>query len=126
MADRRHVCRRRPIEPRRFRARMGAVRRRVGAGQAAVSRPASDDQCPWQAPVDPSRIVSAARVSIRTSPDPAGAPLFYREVNLPFLEAIKDPAAHIRWRFGDIASPGDASDCVGKTARVRQLPLLLG
>jgi tetratricopeptide (TPR) repeat protein len=26
-------------------------------------------------------------------------PLFYREVNLPFKEAVKDPS-HIRWRFG--------------------------
>jgi len=30
--------------------------------------------------------------------------LFYREVNLPFLEAVKDPSK-IRWRFGSIASP---------------------
>ena len=33
-----------------------------------------------------------------------GAPLFFREVNLPFLMAVKDPAAFIRWRFGDISS----------------------
>jgi tetratricopeptide (TPR) repeat protein len=32
-----------------------------------------------------------------------GAPLFYREVNLPFVEAVKDPSA-IRWRFGAISS----------------------
>jgi len=28
-------------------------------------------------------------------------PLFYREVNLPFKEAVKDPS-HIRWRFGTL------------------------
>ena len=30
-----------------------------------------------------------------------GAPLFYREVPLPFIDAVKDPA-RIRWRFGTI------------------------
>ena len=38
------------------------------------------------------------------SPDSVGAPIFYREVNLPFAEAVKDPSK-IRWRFGSIASP---------------------
>ena len=33
-----------------------------------------------------------------------GAPLFYREVILPFEEADKDPS-RIRWRFGPIDSP---------------------
>lgn len=28
-------------------------------------------------------------------------PLFYRDVNLPFSEAVKDPS-HIRWRFGTL------------------------
>ena len=41
---------------------------------------------------------------IYTSKDEVGAPIFYREVNLPFSEAVKDPAAHIRWRFGSVAS----------------------
>jgi len=43
-------------------------------------------------------------VSICTSGDEVGAPLFYREVNLPFKEAVKDPT-RIRWRFGAISSP---------------------
>jgi len=30
--------------------------------------------------------------------------LFYREVNLPFVDAVKDPS-RIRWRFGSISSP---------------------
>jgi tetratricopeptide (TPR) repeat protein len=50
------------------------------------------------------RLLSAGRISIRTSEDEVGAPLFYREVNLPFVDAVKDPS-HIRWRFGDISSP---------------------
>jgi len=32
-----------------------------------------------------------------------GAPIFYREVNLPFRDAVNDPS-QIRWRFGDVAS----------------------
>jgi len=51
----------------------------------------------------PRRVVSAARIVIRTSTDEVGAPLFYREVNLPFVDAVKDPS-RIRWRFGSIAS----------------------
>jgi tetratricopeptide (TPR) repeat protein len=50
------------------------------------------------------KIVSAGRISIKTSKDKVDAPLFYREVNLPFVDAVKDPS-HIRWRFGDISSP---------------------
>ena len=50
------------------------------------------------------RIVSGGRISITTSQDEVGAPLFYREVNLPFVDAVKDPS-HIRWRFDAISSP---------------------
>ena len=52
----------------------------------------------------PAKITSTGHVTIRTSKDRVGAPLFYREVNLPFVEAVKDPSL-IRWRFGDISSP---------------------
>ena len=52
----------------------------------------------------PSTIRSRGRLRIGTSPDAVGAPIFYREVNLPFKEAVKD-STHIRWRFGSIASP---------------------
>ncbi len=55
-------------------------------------------------PLRPAELLSSDEVSIRTSPDEVGAPIFYREVNLPFLEAVKDPASHIRWRFGAISS----------------------
>jgi len=51
----------------------------------------------------PKKILSASRISIKTSQDEVGAPLFYREVNLPFVDAVKDPS-HIRWRFGSISS----------------------
>lgn len=50
-----------------------------------------------------TRILSKASISFQTSRDAVDAPLFFREVNVPFLEAVKDPAAHIRWRFGDIS-----------------------
>ncbi len=53
---------------------------------------------------DPRRILSGACISISTSADEVGAPLFYREVHLPFVKAVADPAAHIRWRFGEISS----------------------
>jgi len=50
------------------------------------------------------KILTGARLSLRTSRDEVGAPLFYREVNLPFIDAVKDPSL-IRWRFGAISSP---------------------
>ena len=49
-------------------------------------------------------IRSRGQIVLRTSKDEVGAPLFYREVNLPFIEAVKDPS-RIRWRFGSIGSP---------------------
>ncbi len=51
----------------------------------------------------PRTILAGARVTIRTSQDQVGAPLFYREVNLPFIEAVKDPS-RIHWRFGPISA----------------------
>lgn len=52
----------------------------------------------------PEEVLCCDEVSIRTSPDEVGAPIFYREVNLPFAEAVKDPGSHIRWRFGAVSS----------------------
>jgi tetratricopeptide (TPR) repeat protein len=52
----------------------------------------------------PKKILSGERISITTSKDQVGAPLFYREVDLPFLNAVTDPS-RIRWRFGAISSP---------------------
>lgn len=73
-----------------IRARSSAARARVTV--VGVKRSAA------------GQVVSAASVRISTSKDPVGAPLFYREVNLPFREAVKDPS-RIRWRFGEITSP---------------------
>jgi Flp pilus assembly protein TadD len=46
---------------------------------------------------------SAASIRIRTSTDPVGDSIFYREVPLPFIEAVQDPS-RIRWRFGSVDS----------------------
>ncbi len=46
---------------------------------------------------------SAASVRIRTSTDPVGDSIFYREVPLPFISAVQDPS-RIRWRFGSVDS----------------------
>jgi len=51
----------------------------------------------------PDRFVSRGSTSLRTSNDEVGAPIFYREVNLPFRDAVKDPS-RIRWRFGEISA----------------------
>ena len=50
---------------------------------------------------EPAATVASAKVRIRTSKDPVGDALFYREVPLPFLKAVQDPSK-IRWRFGTI------------------------
>jgi tetratricopeptide (TPR) repeat protein len=52
---------------------------------------------------DPGHVLSTGHIVIRTSADKVDAPLFYREVNLPFAEAVKDPST-IRWRFGTVSS----------------------
>ncbi|MBA4388930.1 MAG: hypothetical protein C0404_13185, partial [Verrucomicrobia bacterium] len=51
----------------------------------------------------PERILSSGRVTVRISGDEVGAPIFYREVNLPFSEAVKD-STRIRWRMGGVDS----------------------
>lgn len=47
--------------------------------------------------------VSSASVRIRTSTDPVGDSIFYREVPLPFIDAVRDPS-RIRWRYGAVDS----------------------
>ena len=51
----------------------------------------------------PRKVAAAATISFSTSRDEVGAPIFFREVNLPFLKAVTDPSK-IRWRFGSIDS----------------------
>jgi tetratricopeptide (TPR) repeat protein len=46
-----------------------------------------------------------ASVRFRVAAEPLVTPFFYREVNLPFSEAVKDPSK-IRWRFGPLDNPG--------------------
>ncbi len=46
---------------------------------------------------------SSASIRIRTSTDPVGDSIFYREVPLPFIKAVQEPE-RIRWRFGPIDS----------------------
>ena len=50
---------------------------------------------------NPATTLSSSRVHLRTSKDPVGDALFYREVPLPFLTAAQDPS-RIRWRYGTI------------------------
>jgi tetratricopeptide (TPR) repeat protein len=50
-----------------------------------------------------SEAASSASVHIRTSTDPVGDSIFYREVPLPFIDAVRDPS-RIRWRFGAVDS----------------------
>lgn len=57
--------------------------------------------------VDGSHLVSGAKCSIHTSPDSVGAPIFYRAVPLPFIDAVKN-LQKIRWHLGDVSSPKKA------------------
>ena len=50
-----------------------------------------------------AQAASSSTVRIRTSTDPVGDSIFYREVPLPFLAAVRDPS-RIRWRFGTVDS----------------------
>jgi hypothetical protein len=42
-------------------------------------------------------------VRFSVSTEPVKGSLFYRDVNLPFIEAVKDPST-IRWRYGSVRS----------------------
>jgi Flp pilus assembly protein TadD len=50
-----------------------------------------------------ARVLSSARVHVRTSKDEVRDSILYREVPLPFLTAVQDPS-RIRWRYGTIDS----------------------
>ena len=52
---------------------------------------------------EPGAVLSSGKVTISTSRDEVGAPIFYRDVNLPFIETIKDPS-RIKWRLGHVSS----------------------
>ena len=52
---------------------------------------------------NPGVILCSASISMQVSRDSVEAPIFYRDVNLPFAVAIKDPS-RIRWRLGSVSS----------------------
>jgi hypothetical protein len=52
----------------------------------------------------PDILLARGQVGFSTSTDPVGAPIFYREVPLPFGDAVKDPS-RVRWRLGTVDSP---------------------
>jgi len=52
-----------------------------------------------------ARVLSSARVHVRTSKDEVRDSILYREVPLPFLTAVQDPSK-IRWRFGTVDLEG--------------------
>jgi Flp pilus assembly protein TadD len=70
------------------------IKRRSTAGDAEVAIVGTGPE---------AKTASAATVRIRTSTDPVGDSIFYREVPLPFITAVQDPS-RIRWRFGSIDS----------------------
>ena len=74
---------------------------------------------------NPATTLSSSRVHIRTSKDPVGDSLFYREVPLPFLTAVQDPS-RIRWRLRDHRHARRSTDRAAEPARVRELSLLRG
>ncbi len=51
----------------------------------------------------PGTILCSAKAAFRISEHRVEAPIMYREVNLPFADAVRDPRK-IRWRFGPVSS----------------------
>jgi tetratricopeptide (TPR) repeat protein len=52
---------------------------------------------------DPSRALSCGRVRLHVSQDSVGAPIFYRDVPLPFRHVLNNIDS-IRWRMGEVSS----------------------
>ena len=52
---------------------------------------------------DPGRSLSRGRFRFTTSDDPVGAPIFYRDVPLPFSHVLSNLES-IRWRLGEVSS----------------------
>jgi Tfp pilus assembly protein PilF len=55
------------------------------------------------AAASPRTLLARGSVALATSKDSVSAPIFYRDVTLPFVEAVKDPSK-LRWRFGTVDS----------------------
>ena len=73
-----------------------AIKRRSSSGPAQAVVAALDLS-------NPAQPVGQASLTFATSTYAVEAPIFYRDVNLPFVEAVKDPS-DIRWRFGRVSS----------------------
>jgi len=52
---------------------------------------------------EPGRVLSRGTVRLSVSPDPVGAPIFYRDVPLPFRHTLSNVES-IRWRLGEVSS----------------------
>jgi Flp pilus assembly protein TadD len=52
---------------------------------------------------DGAKVLFQGTVGLATSKDPLRDSIFYREVVLPFSDAVKDPS-RIRWRFGSLGN----------------------
>ncbi len=50
-----------------------------------------------------SRTLSSQTISISTSPDSVGAPIYFRDIPLPFISAVANIST-IKWRLGNIGS----------------------
>ena len=89
----------RPAPPKRWRPNAEtwkAMKRASVSGPVTVTVLGLD-------PDDPSRPLSRGEVKLRTSSDPVGALIFYRDLPLPFIHALKNLSL-IRWRLGDVSS----------------------
>ncbi len=52
---------------------------------------------------EPDCVLSRGLVTLATSTDPVDAPIFFRDVPLPFIHAFENPKS-IRWRLGEVTS----------------------
>ena len=52
---------------------------------------------------EPDKILSRGRMTLSVSDDPVGAPIFYRDVPLPFRHVLNNIES-IRWRLGEVSS----------------------
>jgi hypothetical protein len=52
---------------------------------------------------EPDAALSRGQLQFSTSDDPVGAPIFYRDVPLPFIHVFNNLTS-IRWRLGDVSS----------------------
>ncbi|MCL5279923.1 MAG: tetratricopeptide repeat protein [Planctomycetes bacterium] len=78
-----------------------ARRQDAGTTQGRDGYPSAKDRV-W-GPDALATVLSRGRVQISISPDPVGAPIFYRDVPLPFRHVLKNIDS-IRWHLGEVSS----------------------